>query len=129
MKTLKKSVVVEAALAALFASAMPVLAADAPKAEAPKGDAPKAEKKAEGKMPAKAAKTVHCLGVNACKGTSECGVDGKHGCKGQNACKGQGWTSLTKKECKAQKGTVQAAKAEAKKADKKTETAPAPAAK
>ena len=127
MKTLSKSFVVEAALAGLFAAAMPVLAADAPKAEAPK-DSGSMDKKADMKAPAKKANTVHCLGVNACKGTSECGVEGKTACKGQNACKGQGWTSLTKKECKAQKGTVAPMKKAAKAA--KAEAAPAtPAAK
>lgn len=115
MKTLTKSLVVEAALAGLFAASMPVFAADMPKADAPKGDAPKAESKTDAKTPAKKANTVHCLGVNACKGTSECAVEGGAACKGQNACKGKGWTALTKKECKAQKGTVQKA---AKKAAK-----------
>jgi hypothetical protein len=122
MKTLTQSLVVEAALAGLFlaVSSVPALA-DHHEKKAEGGEAPKAEKKAAGK-PAKAAKTVHCLGVNACKGTSECGVDGAHACKGQNACKGHGWIALTKKDCKAQKGTVQVAK----KAETKTETAPAP---
>ena len=119
MKTLTKSLVVEAALAGLFAACMPAFAADAPKADAPK-DAPMAETKTPAKTPAKKANTVHCLGVNACKGTSECSVEGKNSCTGQNACKGQGWTALTKKDCKAQKGTVQKV---AKKA--KAETAPA----
>ena len=113
MKTLTKSLVVEAALAGLFAASMPVFAADAPPAEAPK-DAPKSETKSPMKTPAKKANTVHCLGVNACKGTGECAVEGKHGCTGQNACKGQGWTSLTKKACKKQKGTVAMAKKFAK---------------
>ena len=115
MKTLTKSFVIEAALAGLFAASMPVFAADMPKADAPKGDMPKAESKTDAKMPAKKASTVHCLGVNACKGTSECAVEGGAACKGQNACKGKGWTALTKKDCKAQKGTVQKA---AKKAAK-----------
>ena len=115
MKTLTKSFVIEAALAGLFAASMPVFAADMPKADAPKGDMPKAESKTDAKMPAKKASTVHCLGVNACKGTSECAVEGGAACKGQNTCKGKGWTALTKKDCKAQKGTVQKA---AKKAAK-----------
>ena len=120
MKTLTKSVVVEAALAGLFlaVAVSPALAHEHEK-KAAGGDAPKADKKV-GKMPAKKAATVHCLGVNACKGTSECGVDGAHGCKGHNECKGKGWTSLTKKDCAKQKGTVQAVKAAAK-----AETAPA----
>ena len=122
MKTLTKSLVIEAALAGLFAASMPVFAADAPKADAPT-DAPKAETKSPAKTPAKAANTVHCLGINACKGTSECAVEGKGACKGQNACKGQGWTALTKKDCKAQKGTVQKVAKKAKAA--KAEAAPA----
>jgi hypothetical protein len=113
MMNLTKSLVVEAALAGLFAASMPVFAADAPKADAPT-DAPKAETKSPAKTPAKKANTVHCLGVNACKGTSECAVDGKSGCTGKNACKGQGWTALTKKECKAQKGTIAKAPKKAK---------------
>lgn len=123
MKTLTKSVVVEAALAGLFlaVAASPALA-DHHEKKAEGGDAPKAEKKA-GKKPAKKDATVHCLGVNACKGTSECGVDGAHACKGHNECKGKGWTSLAKKDCLKQKGSVQGAKkAEAK---TKAETAPA----
>jgi len=126
MKTLTKSFLVEAAVAGLFAAALPAFAADAP-APPPTGE-PRAETKTGAKKPAKKAATVHCLGVNACKGTSECGVDGKHGCTGQNACKGQGWISLTKRDCKKQKGTVPSAKksvtAEAAPAQK-TETAPA----
>ena len=140
MKIMTKSFVVEAALAGLFAAVAvtPVLAHDHGKhAEGDGG--PKSEKKAKGKKGGD--KTVHCLGVNACKGTSACGVEGKHGCKGHNACKGQGWISLTKKECKAQKGTVQGGKhgdkhggeakpgMKEKKAEGKTETAPAPAKK
>jgi len=137
MKTLIKSVVVEAALAGLFlaVAAAPSLAHEHEK-KAEGGDAPKAEKKDMGKKPAKKDATVHCLGVNACKGTSECGVEGKHGCSGQNACKGQGWISLAKKDCKKQKGTIQGAKGGHKEGHKhehkagekhehKTETAPA----
>ena len=128
MKNFSKSFVVEAAIAGLFlAASVPALADHhEKKADAPK-DAPKAEKKAKGKKPAKADKAdkaVHCLGINACKGTSECGVDGAHGCKGHNECKGKGWTSLSAKDCAAQKGTVQGAKAPK---GGKTETAPTPA--
>lgn len=122
MKTLSKSLVVEAALAGLFlaVAAAPALAHDHEKS-AEGGEAPKAEAKSSKKTPPKAAATVHCLGVNSCKGTTECAVDGKNGCTGHNECKGQGWISLTKKECKKQKGTVQVAK----KAESKTESAPA----
>ena len=113
MKTLDKSLVVEAALAALFAAAfvMPAAAQDA----APKGDgsapAPAPVKKAPSK---KAAGKVHCFGINSCKGTSECAVDGKTSCKGKNDCKGMGWVSLSSaKKCTAKKGTVLSAKAAA----------------
>ena len=116
MKTLNKSLVVEAALAALFAAAfvMPAAAQDA----APKGDgtAPAPTKTAPAK---KSAAKVHCLGINSCKGKSECAVDGKSTCKGKNACKGEGYLSLTAKKCAAKKGTVAPAAA----------PAPAPAAK
>lgn len=128
MKTLTQSVVVKAALAGLFLAvfAAPAFAHDHDK-KAEGGEAPKSEAK-PGKKPAKKAATVQCLGINTCKGTSECGVEGKHGCHGHNACKGQGWTSLTKKDCKKQKGTVKGTKAEPKH-EHKTESAPAPAAK
>lgn len=125
MKNIAQSLVVEAALAGLFlaVSAAPALA-DHHEKKAEGGEAPKAETK-PGKGPAKKPATVHCLGVNACKGTSECGVEGGSACKGKNECKGKGWISLTKKECKKQKGTILGAK----KAEAKTEAAPAPAAK
>ncbi|MDE2143543.1 MAG: hypothetical protein KGJ84_14140 [Elusimicrobia bacterium] len=113
MKTLNQSLVVEAALAGLFAAAfiMPAAAQDAPKGDAPAKPMP--VKKAHGhhKMHKKA-EAVHCLGINACKGKSECAVEGKSQCKGQNACKGQGWVSLSSaKKCKAKKGTVEMPKA------------------
>ncbi len=113
MKTIKKSLVVRAALAGLFAAAVaaPVLA-DHHEAK-PEGGAP-ADKKA--KKAGAAAKTVNCLGVNGCKGTSECAVEGAHGCAGQNACKGKGWVKLTMRECKAKKGKFPNAKKGAKEA-------------
>ena len=109
MKTLNKSLVIEAALAGLFAAAfvMPAAAQDAPKGDAG-SDKPMPMKKSHKKM---AAEKVHCLGVNACKGQSGCAVEGKSQCKGQNACKGQGWLSLTAKKCEAKKGTVEMPKA------------------
>ncbi|MFI5348935.1 MAG: hypothetical protein ACHQ2Z_05280 [Elusimicrobiota bacterium] len=107
MKTLNKSFVVEAALAALFAAAavLPAVAQDA----APKGgDQPMPVKKAPSK---KAAGKVHCFGINSCKGKSECAVEGKSGCTGKNECKGQGWISVSSaKKCTAKKGTVVGAK-------------------
>ena len=105
MKTLNRSLVVEAALAGLFAAAfvLPSAAQDAPKGDAG-ADKPAPTKKAPAK---KHAEKVHCLGINSCKGKSECAVDGKTSCKGQNACKGQGWISLSSaKKCTAKKGTV-----------------------
>ena len=103
MKTLNKSLVVEAALAALFAAAfvMPAAAQDA----APKGgDQPMPMKKSPSK---KHAGKIHCFGINSCKGKSECAVEGKSGCTGKNDCKGMGWISVSSaKKCTAKKGTV-----------------------
>ncbi len=54
----------------------------------------------------KAAKTVHCMGINSCKGTSSCKT-ASNSCKGMNSCKGQGWApSKSKAACEAQGGTV-----------------------
>ncbi len=39
---------------------------------------------------AKAAGSVHCMGINSCKGKSAC-KSASNACKGQNSCKGQGW--------------------------------------
>lgn len=110
MKTLSKTLVVHAALAALLSSAV---AARADHHEAKGKDKAKGKPGKEGKAGKDASKRadekVNCLGVNACKGKSECGVEGKHGCAGHNACKGQGWITLTKKACAAKKGTVMGA--------------------
>jgi hypothetical protein len=104
MKTLNKSFVVEAALAAMFAAAfvMPAVAQDA----APKGgDQPMPMKKAAGKKHGK--DKVHCFGINSCKGKSECAVEGKSSCSGKNSCKGEGWVSVASaKKCTSKKGTV-----------------------
>jgi hypothetical protein len=105
-----KTLVVEAALAGLFLAATTVPASANPDAHAGAGAGHKAMKKSGKKM---GGGKVHCLGVNSCKGTSECAVEGGSSCKGMNACKGHGWISLTKKECAAQKGTVQGAKKDA----------------
>ena len=105
MKTLNKSLVVEAALGALFAAAfvMPAAAQDA----APKGDGKAAKPMPMKKAPVKkSADKVHCFGINSCKGKSECAVEGKSACAGKNACKGQGWISVGAKKCAAKKGTV-----------------------
>ena len=123
MKTLEKSFVVEAALAALFAAAfvMPAVAQDA----APTGGEPaKPVPTKKARHPKKSAEKVHCYGINSCKGKSACAVDGKSSCKGKNACKGQGWISLTAKTCAKKKGTVLKAEAPAK----APAAAPAPAA-
>ena len=54
----------------------------------------------------KAAKTVHCMGINSCKGTSSCKT-ASNSCKGLNSCKGQGWLpAKSKAECEAKGGTV-----------------------
>ncbi len=113
---MKTSLIVEAALAGLFAAAA-VVPAVAQDAAAPV--APDQTQQTPSKAPAKKSKPakVHCYGVNACKGKSACSVEGKSSCKGQNACKGQGWLSLTAKTCKKRKGSIDAPKA-----------APAPAA-
>lgn len=56
--------------------------------------------------PAKAAKTVHCMGINSCKGKSACKT-ANNACKGQNSCKGQGWLPThSAAACKAKGGTV-----------------------
>ena len=85
-----KSAMIASAVAGLFLSATPVLAAP----------------KAGGK--------VHCQGVNACKGKGGCkGAD--NACKGQNGCKGKGFVEMTEKKCKDKGGTVAAAEGEGEK--------------
>jgi hypothetical protein len=55
---------------------------------------------------AKAADTVMCSGINACKGKSAC-KSASNECKGQNACKGHGWLpEKSAAACKAKGGTV-----------------------
>lgn len=113
MKTLMPSLFVSAALAGLLA-AVPASAdhhEGKGKGKDHKHHKAKKEKKAKGQPKVSADEKVHCLGVNACKGKSECGVEGGHACAGHNACKGQGWVTLTRKDCAAQKGTVQGEKA------------------
>lgn len=57
-------------------------------------------------MAKKASKSVHCLGVNACKGQSACKT-AESACKGQNSCKGHGWLpSKSTGACEAEGGTV-----------------------
>jgi len=106
---MKTSLVVEAALAGLFAAAavVPAVAADSP---APMKDGGTTQTPA--KTPAKSSGKVHCYGVNKCSGKSECATD-KSSCKHKNACKGQGWISLSAKTCKKRKGTTEAPKAPA----------------
>lgn len=54
----------------------------------------------------KAAKSVMCMGINACKGQSAC-KSASNACKGQNSCKGHGWLPATSKAaCEAKGGTV-----------------------
>ncbi len=55
---------------------------------------------------AKAADTVMCMGINACKGQAAC-KSASNECKGQNACKGQGWLpTKTKTACTSKGGKV-----------------------
>jgi hypothetical protein len=77
-----KGAMIAAAVAGMFLSAVPAVAA---------------EKKAGGK--------IHCAGVNACKGKGAC-HSADNACKGQNGCKGKGWIELGEKDCKAKGGTV-----------------------
>lgn len=54
----------------------------------------------------KAAKTVHCMGINSCKGQSACKT-ASSACKGMNSCKGEGWLpAKSKAACEAKGGTV-----------------------
>ncbi|HZS40432.1 MAG TPA: hypothetical protein VFF06_26550 [Polyangia bacterium] len=49
---------------------------------------------------------VKCAGANACNGKGEC-KSATNGCSGQNGCKGKGWiTAKDEKECTAKKGKV-----------------------
>ncbi len=52
------------------------------------------------------AKTIHCVGANACKGQSACKGAGKD-CAGKNACKGKGFIKTTAEDCKAQGGKIE----------------------
>jgi uncharacterized membrane protein len=57
-------------------------------------------------VPASAANTVKCSGINSCKGHSECNT-ANSSCKGMNSCKGQGWlTTATAEECTTKGGKV-----------------------
>ncbi len=76
-----KGAFVAAAVAGLFASAVPAVA------KAGSGD------------------KVKCMGINDCKGKAAC-KSATSSCKGQNDCKGKGWIESSDKECKAKKGTV-----------------------
>jgi hypothetical protein len=54
----------------------------------------------------KAAKSVECMGINACKGKSACKT-ANNACKGQNSCKGHGWLpAKSAAACEAKGGTV-----------------------
>lgn len=129
MKTSRKTLVVEAALAGLFAAAVasPAFADHHEKGGKGKGEEAKSEAKDHGKAHAKPKKgAVPCYGVNACKGTSECSVTGKHGCAGQNECKGQGFISLAKKTCLKNKGSLTEIASEAPKTEAAPIASPAP---
>lgn len=75
-----KGALLAAAVAGLFASALPA-------------------------TPAMAGGKVHCAGVNACKGKGGC-HSADNACKGQNGCKGKGWMEMSEKDCKDKGGTV-----------------------
>lgn len=111
MKTAMPSLFVSAALAGMLAAVPASADHHEGKGKEHKHHKAKKEKKAKGMPKVAADEKVHCLGVNACKGKSECAVDGGHACAGHNACKGQGWVTLTRKDCAAQKGSVQGEKA------------------
>ena len=77
-----KGKVIAAAVAGLFAHAVPILAS------------------------AKEGGKVHCAGVNECGGKGSC-KSASNECKGKNDCKGKGWLSMNEKDCKAKGGTVE----------------------
>jgi hypothetical protein len=52
------------------------------------------------------AKTIHCVGANACKGQSAC-KGASNDCAGKNACKGKGFIKTTTEDCKAKGGKVE----------------------
>ena len=80
--TLKSSIAIATAAAALFAMSAPLTVAHAQD------------------------KGVHCSGINSCKGTSDCKT-AKSECKGHNSCKGMGWNlKPNAADCKAAGGTV-----------------------
>jgi uncharacterized membrane protein len=57
-------------------------------------------------VPASAAGTIKCSGINSCKGHSECAT-ANSSCKGQNSCKGKGWLpTASVDECTTKGGKV-----------------------
>jgi uncharacterized membrane protein len=57
-------------------------------------------------IPASAADTVKCSGINSCKGHSDCAT-ANSSCKGMNSCKGQGWLpTASADECTTKGGKV-----------------------
>jgi hypothetical protein len=76
-----KGALVAAAVAGLFASAVPAIAS------------------------AKDSGKVHCAGVNGCSGKGGC-KSATNECKGKNGCKGKGWISMSEEDCKKKGGTV-----------------------
>ena len=58
----------------------------------------------------KTAANIHCDGANDCKGRGSC-KSTANACAGQNGCKGKSFIkTATEDDCKAQGGTVVAAK-------------------
>lgn len=52
---------------------------------------------------------VACYGVNACKGNGACKT-ASNACKGQNACKGTAFITMSKEQCAAVGGSLEAKK-------------------
>ena len=47
---------------------------------------------------AKAAKNIHCYGVNRCKSHNDCKT-ADNACKGHGSCKGKGFVAVSEKAC------------------------------
>jgi uncharacterized membrane protein len=80
MKNSIGSLLLGAAVAGIFAAALPAHAQKIP-----------AEK-------LKKMEVVPCYGVNSCKGGGQCSGMG-HQCAGENSCRGQGWLPIPKDAC------------------------------
>lgn len=81
-KSVKKSALVAASVAGLFAAASFAMVAPA--------------QAATGEL-------ENCYGINACKGMGACGGKG-NSCAGKNACKGTGFVQVAKGSCEKIQG-------------------------